>query len=109
MEINFTNKQISKELFNKTLNNQFSQLALVSQENSGSLFTIDDFFTKYEELFYLIPKQGEINSHEYLINKSAQYIPISIDNSVDVEALLSEITQLRQQVLIQTKLLEEIK
>lgn len=109
MEINFTNKQISKELFNKTLNNQFSQLTLAGQENSGSLFTIEDFFNKYEEFFYLIPKQGEINSHEYIVNKSAQYIPISIDNSVDTQALLNEITQLRQQVLTQTKLLESLK
>lgn len=108
MEINFTNKQISKELFNKTLNNQFSQLTLVSQENTGSLFTVEDFFSKYEELFYNIPKDGE-QSHTYIIKKSAEYVGIVIGGENDLQPLLDEITSLRSQLLEQTQLIDSLK
>jgi hypothetical protein len=61
-------------------------------------FTVDDFFQLYEELFYQIPKEGDINSHKYIIQKEADYLGISISQD-DIQALLNEITSLRQQVL----------
>jgi hypothetical protein len=52
----------------------------------------------YDQLFYQIPKEGDINSHQYILQREADYLGISISQD-DVQALLNEITSLRQQVL----------
>jgi hypothetical protein len=52
----------------------------------------------YEDLFYQIPKEGDTNSHMYILQREADYLGISISQD-DVQALLNEITSLRQQVL----------
>jgi hypothetical protein len=53
------------------------------------------FFDAYDNLFYQIPKLGETNSHEYLVKKSSAYIG-AVSTNDEVQALLDEITQLRQ-------------
>ena len=52
----------------------------------------------YNELFYDIPEMGELNSHEFLIKTSGEYIDNEIDNEV-IQALQNEITQLREELL----------
>ena len=86
-----------KDTFSKIIDTQFHQL-LNNQTEETPVFTIDDFFQLYENLFYQIPKEGDTNSHMYIIQKEADYLGISI-NQDDVQALLEEITTLRQQVL----------
>jgi polyhydroxyalkanoate synthesis regulator phasin len=89
-----------KDLFNRVINTQFNQLinqnAIQGEETPS--FSIDDFFSLYEQLFYQIPKDGEINSHQYILQREADYLGITI-NQDDIQALLNEITSLRQQVL----------
>jgi hypothetical protein len=60
--------------------------------------TVEDFFRLYDTLFFQIPVTGEINSHEYLVKTSSEYIggDIISDNE---KALLEEINSLRQQLL----------
>ena len=52
----------------------------------------------YDQVFYQIPRDGETNSHQYILQREADYLGISISQE-DVQALLDEITSLRQQVL----------
>jgi predicted metal-dependent hydrolase len=52
----------------------------------------------YDELFYQIPKEGDTNSHQYILQREADYLGVSISQD-DIQALLNEITSLRQQVL----------
>jgi hypothetical protein len=52
----------------------------------------------YNDLFYDIPEMGDINSHEYLINKSSEYINF-IPNQDEIVALQNEIAQLRIELL----------
>jgi hypothetical protein len=52
----------------------------------------------YNDLFYDIPELGEINSHEYLIKKSSEYINFDA-NQEEIEALQAEIAQLREELL----------
>jgi polyhydroxyalkanoate synthesis regulator phasin len=89
-----------KDLFNRVINTQFNQLinqnAIQGEETPS--FSIDDFFSLYEQLFYQIPRDGEINSHQYILQREADYLGITI-NQDDIQALLNEITSLRQQVL----------
>ena len=87
-----------KVIFGKVIDTQFHQL--LNNQNAGETptFTLEDFFQLYENLFYQIPKEGDTNSHRYIIEKEAEYLGVII-NQDDIQALLNEITTLRQQVL----------
>mgnify|MGYP006352499415 FL=1 len=88
----------NKNTYNKVIDNQFKQLINNTPDVELPVFTIEDFFQLYEQLFYQIPKDGEVNSHSYIIQKEADYLGIIISQD-DIQALLDEITILRQEVL----------
>ena len=85
-----------KDSYSRVIDTQFSQL--ITPEDDILSFSIDDFFELYDQLFYQIPRDGETNSHQYILHREADYLGISISQD-DVQALLDEITSLRQQVL----------
>ena len=87
----------NKDSFVRVIDTQFSQLLNQTVEETDT-FTVDDFFQLYEDLFYQIPKEGDINSHRYILQREADYLGVSISQD-DIQALLNEITSLRQQVL----------
>ena len=100
-------KQVfDKNSFGKVINTQFSQL-LNNVAEETPVFTIEEFFQLYEDLFYQIPKEGDTNSHRYILEKEADYLGVII-NQDDIQALLDEITNLRQQVLDTQTALDEI-
>jgi hypothetical protein len=100
-------KQVfDKNTFGRVINTQFSQLLNNVTEETPE-FTIEDFFDLYENLFYQIPKEGDTNSHRYILEKEADYLGIII-NQDDIQALLDVITNLRQQVLDTQTALSEI-
>ena len=86
----------SKDSYSRVIDTQFNQL--ITQEDDTLSFSVDDFFELYDQLFYQIPRDGETNSHQYILQREADYLGISISQE-DVQALLDEITSLRQQVL----------
>lgn len=95
---------LSKKVYLKSqsgiINNQFSQLlnnTTGSQDNSD--ISVDDFFVLYDNLFYQIPKLGDVNSHTYILNREADYLGVKLSDDVNVQALLDEITSLRQELL----------
>ena len=95
--------QVQKTVFNKdtygrVINTQFSQFLNQNAVEETLSFTIDDFFQLYDELFYQIEKEGDVNSHRYILQREADYLGVSISQD-DIQALLNEITSLRQQVL----------
>lgn len=97
-----------KNLFNRVVNTQFTQLVEPQTEDEDTLeFSIDDFFSLYEQLFYQIPRDGDINSHQYILQREADYLGITI-NQDDIQALLNEITSLRQQVLDTQTLINQL-
>ena len=59
--------------------------------------TVGDFFTVYNNLFFLIPKTGP-NSHTTLIEQSSEYVEYQA-NQAEIQALLDEIAELREQNL----------
>jgi len=97
----------NKDQYGRVINTQFSQLLNQGAEVEEPTFTVDDFFELYEELFYQIPKEGDTNSHQYILQKEADYLGISI-NQDDIQALLDEITSLRQQVLDTQTIINEL-
>jgi hypothetical protein len=100
-------KQVfDKIAFGKVIDTQFHQLLNNVSEETPT-FTVDDFFELYEQLFYQIPKEGDTNSHRYMLEKSADYLGVIVSQD-DIQALLEEITTLRQQVLDTQTALDEI-
>jgi hypothetical protein len=101
-------KQVfDKNSFNKVVNNQFSQLLNNQSINETPVVTTDDFFILYEQLFYQIPKEGDINSHRFILQKEANYLGVIV-NEEDIQALLDEITSLRQQVLDTQSIIKDL-
>ena len=87
-----------KTTYTRVIDTQFNQLLNQGTSEDTLSFSVDDFFTLYDQVFYQIPKEGDTNSHQYILQREADYLGISISQE-DVQALLDEITSLRQQVL----------
>ena len=89
-----------KGKFEQTVDTSFSQLVTKPEQKffDISLASVDDFFAIYTNLFYDIPKEGEFNSHTYLIKESTEYVGFDEINE-DIQALLDEITKLREESL----------
>jgi hypothetical protein len=87
----------NKEMYVKTIDTSFSQINPPSPPVENTM-SVNDFFNLYNTLFYQIPISGSINSHQYLVEQSGQYIGSDIITA-DVQALLDEITSLRQDLL----------
>ena len=62
--------ELKKKLYDKsaylnTIDTQFNELLPTPPPTPvEEVTTVDEFFQIYENLFYEIPKEGEVNSHE---------------------------------------------
>jgi len=95
---------LKKEVFDKaqyikTINTRFDEFGTTSITQDLQVQpTVEEFFGLYNSLFYDIPALGTINSHEYLVKTSGDYINFD-DISEEITALQAEISQLRQNLL----------
>jgi hypothetical protein len=87
----------NKDRFPKVIDTQFRELNVT--EPVAPEVTVDDFFALYDELFFEIPREGDINSHRYILQREAEYLGVKFADDIDIQALLQEITDLRQQLL----------
>ncbi len=92
--------------YTRVIDTEFRQLVSPPEQEDESV-DVDRFFELYEELFFQIPVTGEINSHEYLVKRSSEYIggDLLTDNE---KALIDEINSLRQQLLEANKSIVDI-
>ncbi len=99
---------LDKIQFGRVINTDFSQLIDSGEEIVETpTFTLEDFFTLYEQLFFQIPNEGDTDSHRYILQKEADYLGVNI-NQENIQALLDEITALRQQVVETQSLLNSL-
>ena len=99
-QIVLTKLVYDKNQYQKVIDTTFTQLVQPTLQVTGSaLPTVNEFFDYYNQLFFDIPKFGETNSHEYLIKTSTEYIGASSVVNDELQALVDEITSLRQQLL----------
>jgi hypothetical protein len=96
--IDLSKTTFSRKNFEKVVDNRFKQL-LNNQPVADDTFTLDDFFQLYEDLFFQIPKEGDVQSHRFILNQTAEYLGISLNDGTDIQALLDEITTLRSELL----------
>jgi len=94
-----TNIKVDKTILGRNESVLDTNFSFFSRINETPDFTIEDFFQLYEELFYQIPKEDEVESHRYILNKEAEYLGVKLADDLDIQALLDEITSLRQQLL----------
>jgi hypothetical protein len=106
--ISFDKSVFNKDDFDKLINRNFNQLINNIDDQESASFTLDDFFQLYENLFIQIPKEGDINSHRYMMNRSAEYLGVRLADETDIQALLNEITVLRNDLLASNKILAEL-
>lgn len=86
----------SRQDFQKVVNNSFTTFTEPFEDELN--LTVDEFFSEYERLYYEIPAEGDVNSHQYLIQRSSQLVAFDQD-TIDIEPLLEEISSLREQLL----------
>jgi hypothetical protein len=99
-QITLNKSVFEKRQYEKVIDTSFTQLvqpAVTSSVVAPSI-SIAEFFTNYQTLFFEIPKYGTTNSHEYLIKTSQEYAG-DFNNDDTVQALIEEVTQLRQENL----------
>ena len=109
-QIALTKQVYDKNQYQKVIDTTFTQLVQpIITTDIVVLPTVDEFFSDYDQLFFDIPKFGETNSHEYLIKTSQEYIGLSNVVNDEIQALINEITELRQENLeLQQQLLSVI-
>ena len=95
--VNLLRQVLGANTYPKVIDTAFTEFVAPAPTPVAEV-TVEDFFKLYDTLFFQIPVTGEINSHEYLVKTSSEYIggDIISDNE---KALLEEINSLRQQLL----------
>ena len=98
-KVNLVKEGYNKRDYLKTIDTSFRELGVTTvAQDLEQETTVEDFFRLYNELFYDIPPRGDINSHEYLIIQSSEYINFERDLE-EIEALRQEIAELREELL----------
>lgn len=95
-EVQIVRTVFSATEFNKVVDNSFKTFTQPVPEQD--LDTPEEFFRLYEKLYYVIDIEGETNSHQYLVNKSSELLNFDAVTE-DIQPLLDEIAQLREQLL----------
>jgi predicted unusual protein kinase regulating ubiquinone biosynthesis (AarF/ABC1/UbiB family) len=100
-QVTLIKPSFNKNSYEKVIDTSFSQLTQpVVNTAADQPISVQQFFTYYQQLFFTIPKFGEVNSHEYLIKTSTEYIgETTNENDELIQSLLEEINQLRQENL----------
>lgn len=89
-----------RNTFSRVVNTAFSEFALPTTASlaPGEQLTVEAFFDLYDALFFEIPATGELNSHEYLVARSTEYLGGGVLTENE-KAYIEEINALRQQLL----------
>lgn len=98
-KLDLTREVYNKAEYIKTIDTSFNELGVTSiTEDQQAQPTVEEFFGLYNSLFYDIPALGDINSHQYLVKTSGEYINFD-ELSEEIAALQAEIAQLRGELL----------
>lgn len=100
-QVQVARKIYGKNSFQNVVNTQFSEL--VPKDSTASLsrsVDVSSFFEDYNSLFYDIPATGDTNSHLELINRSSDYLGISLEDlNTELQQLRNENVSLKNQIL----------
>ncbi len=86
-----------------TIDRDFKEL-IPKNSSDAVIVTVDEFIALFDDYVYTLPITG-INSVQYIFEKVADILNITIDNGLNLQELLDEITLLKEENLT---LLEQI-
>lgn len=95
---------LNKDDFNKAIDRSFT--SFIDETVEENTDTVEELFRLYNKLYYEIPIEGERNTHEYIVKESSKLVQLEKDIE-DIQPLLDEITQLREQLLLANQQLIE--
>lgn len=90
-----TKTVLDRQSGQRVISKEFTTFTQPVEDIEGS---IEDFFAEYERLFFDIPTEGEVQSHQALVRRSSEYSGFEKDTE-EVDSLLEELEALRQQNL----------
>jgi hypothetical protein len=88
--------------YDKVIDTEFRTFGANATANLGQV-TLEQFFQEYNDLFYQIPKEGDLESHTFILNKTIEYLGVKLADDESIQALLEEIHGLKQQILDSNK------
>ena len=94
--VNIYKEVYKKEEINTVIDTEFKTFTKPVEEVDTD--TVEEFFRLYDKLYYTIPAEGEDKSHQYLLQRSSELTNLE-QTSEDIQPLLDEVAQLRQQLL----------
>ena len=99
-EIQLVKEVYGRNTYTRVINTSFTELynPVTASVAPSTQLSVEAFFDAYNELFFQIPATGDLNSHEYLVKRSGEYLGggVLTDNE---KAYIEEINSLRQQLL----------
>jgi hypothetical protein len=99
-QVKLVKEVYGRTTYTKVIDTSFSELysSITASIAPSTQTSVDAFFDAYNNLFFQIPATGEVNSHEYLVKRSTEYLGggVFTDNE---KAYIEEINSLRQQLL----------
>jgi hypothetical protein len=99
-EVKLVKEVYGRTTYTKVIDTTFSELYTPASASVtlSTQTSVEIFFDQYNNLFFQIPATGEVNSHEYLVKRSTEYLGggVITDNE---SAYIEEINSLRQQLL----------
>ena len=96
--LNLRKTVLTKTGYSNVINTSFSELVTPPPPLEETI-SVEQFFDLYNSIFYDIPAEGDINSHQFLIERSREYVGVDETTDEEIQVLLDEITTLRQNLL----------
>ena len=97
-EVNLVKRVKGSNTYTSVVDTEFKELVSTQITEVEPTVTVERFFELYEQLFFDIPVDGELNSHRYLVERSTQYLGGSVIDA-EKQALIEEINSLRSQLI----------
>ena len=99
-QVNLVKQSFNKNQYQRVIDTSFTQLTQpITSSITTPTISVQQFFEYYQQLFYIIPKLGDINSHSYIARTSSDYVGANIANDDLIQSLIEEINSLRQENL----------
>ena len=96
--LNLRKTVLTKTAYPNAIDTSFSEL-ITPKPPLEETVSVEEFFILYNTIFYDIPIEGNTNSHQFLVNRSTEYIGLPETDDEEIQILLDEITSLRQNLL----------
>jgi len=102
-KVDLVKEVYGRNTYTKVINTAFTELYTpVTASAAPAGITVEQFFDYYNDLFFQIPTTGDVNTHEYLVARSTEYLGGGVLTDSE-RAYIEEINSLRQQLLEQSQ------